>query len=152
MAAKRVNGKFVPRMVEYRGKTVKLWELAKEHNINMRTVTTRIDRHGWGLEKALETPVKTIKKYTPSEIEKRKYGTRTKIVNKLMETFYADPERFETWCKEKMDNDYEYFYKNYVVPFLPNRENTLLDKGQEKAIINIEFKPSEPTVIEVTEK
>jgi len=152
MTAKRVNGKFAPRMVEYRGETVKLCDLAKEHNINMRTVTTRIDRHGWGIDKALETPVKNIKTHTPSEIEKRRYGTRTKIVNKLMETFYSDPQRFETWCQKKMDDDYEYFYKTFVVPFLPNRENTLLDKGQEKAVINIEFKPSDPPAIEVTEK
>jgi len=136
---KRVNGKWEARLVVWQGEERKLCDLAKEYNLNMRTITTRIDRHGWDLAKALETPAKQQKPTPPSVIEERRFGTRTKIINNLMETFYAEPERFEQWCKDKMDEDYEKFYKQFVMPFLPKDQNRLLDRGNEKAVINIEF-------------
>lgn len=145
------KGPFPARMIEYKGETVKLKALAKEHGINPRTLTTRLDRYGWSLDKSLTTPVKQLAKRKEKNLPAiKQYGTRRKIINSLMETFYSNPKRFEKWIKEQMDDDYEKFYKTYVMPFLPKDQNTNLDKT-EKAIINIQFnagKNETPIIIE----
>ena len=45
-----------PRMVEWQGEQRKLIDLCEEHGRNTRTVSARLDRLGWTLEKALTTP------------------------------------------------------------------------------------------------
>jgi hypothetical protein len=141
-----------PRKVLYRGEERELRELCKEYDIRYATVQRRLDRFNWPLEKALTEPPAKRTKRGLVPVEKRKAGIRTQIVDQLMQTFFADPHRFEDWVNEQMDNDFGQFYKTYIMPFLPKETRPSLD-GQEKAKISIEFNfdtaPSKAAVIDV---
>lgn len=143
-----------PRLVKYRGETVPLKQLAKDHGMNARTLSSRLER-GWSVEKALSEPVQhgSTNKRGVIPVDKRGFGTRTKIINTLMETFFKNPKRFERWVEGEMDRDYGEFYKTFVMPFLPKDTNALLDKTQEKAVINIQFNANgkaDPPTFDVT--
>lgn len=55
------------RIVTYQGRELPLIELCRELGLSYNTVSTRLYRLSWPLEKAIETPVRVTKK-RPSEI------------------------------------------------------------------------------------
>jgi lambda repressor-like predicted transcriptional regulator len=129
-----------PRYIEYKGESVRLKQLAIKHGIHPRTLAGRIDK-GWPIEKALTTPVVPVvpKAKAKTKPDDGKQSTRTKIINKLMDSFFDDPTEFERWIAEEKKKNYGNFYKTYIMPFLPKDTSPAQDRPQEKAIIAIEF-------------
>ena len=129
------------RFVEYKGEMVKLKQLAKDHGINPRTLTCRIDEQGMSLEEALVKPIlqdHQRRKARPPKPGDKMLSTRQRIVETLMDTFFEDPREFERWVEEQKKRDYGKFYKDFIVPFLPKEVSPAMERGQQKAIITIE--------------
>lgn len=49
------------RPITHNGKTQLLIEWAEETGIDRKTITSRIDRHGWSIERSLTTPIRKSK-------------------------------------------------------------------------------------------
>ena len=59
---KQMRNKSINRKLTYKGETKCLIEWAEYFEINPSTIRTRIDRYGWPVEKALETPARIKRK------------------------------------------------------------------------------------------
>lgn len=60
----QTRNKSINRKITYKGKTKCLIEWAEYFGINPSTIRMRIDRYGWSVEKALETPARIKRKGT----------------------------------------------------------------------------------------